>query len=82
MLAMGLGTAARRTFESFPFLNAYYEAQMHHHEYKRQGVCVGIHESIKKRLKKSPDIFDSLMGFGQLKHEVVMEWGESVHIYS
>ncbi len=36
---------------------------MHHHEYKDK-VCVESKESIKKRLGKSPDIFDSvLMGF-------------------
>jgi hypothetical protein len=77
MLAMGLDSGKVKILDSFPFLNEFIkEAQMHHHEYKDKVFVLESKESIKKRLGKSPDIFDSvLMGFWlQLRHEVVMEW--------
>ncbi len=52
--------------------------QMHHHEQDKVFV-LNSKESIKKRLGKSPDIFDSvLMGFLQFEARGRMEW-EGIH---
>ncbi len=77
MLAMGLEQRQVKILESsIPPMSLLRKAQMHHHEYKDKGVCVRSKESIKKRLGKSPDIFDSvLMGTATIEAQVVMEWG-------
>lgn len=78
MLAMGLDSGKVKILDSFPFLNELIkEAQQHHHEYKEKVFQLESKESIKKRLGKSPDIFDAvLMGFWQqLVREQVIEYG-------